>query len=77
MLPDNLAGYRIPDSYRIPNIRPDTGANQDVTTRWNSTFYMLDRIVEQEAALVQYGSTYDEPAGAQLSVDQRHLIKKV
>ena len=37
MLPDNLAGFRIPDSYRIPNIRPDTGANRISGTSLNET----------------------------------------
>ena len=34
---------------------------QDVATRWNSSFYMLQRILEQKNALVEYASLYDIP----------------
>ena len=34
---------------------------QDIQTRWNSTFYMLQRIFEQKAVLVQYAADHDIP----------------
>ena len=34
---------------------------QDVATRWNSSFYMLQCILEQKNALVEYASLYDIP----------------
>ena len=43
--------HRIPEHHTI----------QDVATRWNSTFYMLERITEQKTALVEYVSPYELP----------------
>ncbi|KAJ8048482.1 Zinc finger BED domain-containing protein 4 [Holothuria leucospilota] len=40
---------------------PEHHIIQDVPTRWNSSFYMLERILEQKNALVEYGSLYDIP----------------
>ena len=34
---------------------------QDIFTRWNSSFYMLQRLLEQKLALVEYASLYDIP----------------
>lgn len=34
---------------------------QDITTRWNSTFYMLERLYEQRQAVTAYASEYDIP----------------
>ena len=34
---------------------------QDVPTRWNSTYYMVERLVEQEKAIVSYDHKYGFP----------------
>lgn len=34
---------------------------QDVPTRWNSTYYMLQRMLELKAALISYASEFDCP----------------
>jgi len=36
---------------------------QDVSTRWNSTYYMTKRLIEQEKALAAYEREYSLPAG--------------
>ncbi|KAK0134574.1 Zinc finger BED domain-containing protein 4 [Merluccius polli] len=35
---------------------------QDISTRWNSTFYMLESMLEQKRALATYAADYDLPA---------------
>jgi len=35
---------------------------QDVQTRWNSTFYMVQRLLEQKKAVINYATDYDLPA---------------
>ena len=35
---------------------------QDVSTRWNSTFYMMESLLEQKRALATYAADYDLPA---------------
>ncbi|KAM6995349.1 zinc finger BED domain-containing protein 4 [Tautogolabrus adspersus] len=35
---------------------------QDVTTRWNSSFYMLQSLLEQKRALAAFGADHDVPA---------------
>jgi len=37
---------------------PHHQLTQDVATRWNSTYYMVDRIVEQEEAITSYERHY-------------------
>ena len=47
---------------------------QDQTTRWNSTFYMLQTIVEQKMALAAYATQFPIPV---LSAHQLALATKV
>lgn len=42
--------------------QPIKRLQQDVSTRWNSTFYMLQSLLEQKRALGAYGADYDLPA---------------
>ena len=35
---------------------------QDVQTRWNSTFYMVQRLIEQKKAVIAYSAEHDLPA---------------
>lgn len=46
---------------------------QDVSTRWNSTFYMMESLLEQKRALATYAADYDLPAT--LSAHQWQLIE--
>ena len=48
---------------------------QDVSTRWNSTFYMLQRINEQKDALVEFASLYDLPGN--MTANQWSLSKTI
>ena len=41
--------------------------HQDVSTRWNSTYYMMKSLVEQKRALSVYSTEYDIPATLQPS----------
>lgn len=42
--------------------QPIKRLQQDVPTRWNSTLYMLQSLLEQRRALSAYGADYDLPA---------------
>ena len=48
---------------------------QDVSTRWNSTFYMLESLLEQKRAIAQYAAEYELPAT--LTVHQWGLMENV
>ena len=48
---------------------------QDVTTRWNSTFYMLERLVEQRRAIGMYAS--DHYGITSLSIYQWQLTENI
>lgn len=48
---------------------------QDVPTRWNSTFYMTESLLEQKRSLSAYAADYDLPAT--LSANQWALLEKV
>lgn len=48
---------------------------QDVSTRWNSTFYMLKSILEQKHTLATYATEHDLPAT--LTVQQWTLIENI
>ena len=56
----------------IPNM-PAHNLLQDVSTRWNSTYYMLERLVEQKKSLVLYAAdtTIDLPTNAQWTLMER------
>ena len=47
---------------------------QDEPTRWNSTLYMLQRIIEQKVALAAYATEYNIP---QLTANQLSICDKV
>ena len=61
---------KIQDSLKIPKHK----LKQDVSTRWNSTLYMFQSIVEQKMALAAYCAENDSIQ--QLSTYQLVLIKK-
>jgi hypothetical protein len=52
---------------------PQHSMAQDVTTRWSSTYYMVERIIEQKKALVTYSADNDIPT---LSMNQWNLLEK-
>ncbi|XP_039311284.1 zinc finger BED domain-containing protein 4-like [Solenopsis invicta] len=47
---------------------------QDVTTRWNSTFYMLSRLLEQQQAVTAYAAEKDIPS---LTAMQWNMVENV
>jgi len=61
---------RIQESLDIPQHK----LKQDITTRWNSTFYMLQSIQEQKMALAAYAA--ENGSVQQLSSNQLDLLKK-
>ena len=61
----------IQTTFGIPNHR----LKQDVVTRWNSTLYMLESIIEQKMALAAYNTEHDDIP--QLSAHQLDIIDKV
>ncbi|KAM3843239.1 zinc finger BED domain-containing protein 4-like [Diretmus argenteus] len=50
---------------------------QDASTRWNSTFYMLQSLVKLKKAIAAYGVQYKLPAGATLNANQWDLIENI
>ena len=61
---------RIQQSLDIPQHK----LKQDITTRWNSTFYMLKSIQEQKMALAAYAA--ENSSIQQLSSNQLDLLRK-
>ncbi|XP_057192592.1 zinc finger BED domain-containing protein 4-like [Triplophysa rosa] len=53
---------------------PTKRLQQDVVTRWNSTFYMVERILEQKRPISAYGADHDLPAT--LTANQWALLEK-
>lgn len=47
---------------------------QDVATRWNSTFYMVESLLEQRRPISAYGADHDLPAT--LTANQWALLQK-
>jgi len=50
-------------------------SEQDIATRWNSTFYMLRRLLEQKKAIIHYSTEHD--ISATLTKHQWGLLEKV
>jgi hAT family C-terminal dimerisation region len=50
---------------------------QDVQTRWNSTYYMLERLYEQRQALAAYVAEYDCPEFGSLDPEKWNLVDKI
>ncbi|KAK7878678.1 hypothetical protein WMY93_030514 [Mugilogobius chulae] len=46
---------------------PNKIIQQDVTTRWNSTFYMMKSLLEQRRVLSVYGADHDLPLTQEIS----------
>ena len=53
---------------------PQHWLQQDVSTRWNSTLYMLQVVAEQKMALAAYATEYSIP---QLTANQLDIAGKV
>ena len=53
---------------------PQHRLQQDVSTRWNSTLYMLQVVAEQKMALAAYATEYSIP---QLTANQLDIVGKV
>ncbi|XP_039619094.1 zinc finger BED domain-containing protein 4-like [Polypterus senegalus] len=65
---------------RLKTIQTELGMQpkmlqQDVSTRWNSTFYMLQSLLEQKRAFGAYASDFELPAT--LTPNQWGLIEKI
>ena len=54
---------------------PDHRLMQDEPTRWDSTYYLLDRLVEQHRAISVYDSDFELPD--RLSSNKWQLAEKV
>ncbi|KAI2666682.1 Zinc finger BED domain-containing protein 4 [Labeo rohita] len=53
---------------------PTKRLQQDVATRWNSTFYMVESLLEQKRTISAYGADHDLPAT--LTANQWALLEK-
>lgn len=54
--------YSRPQTIQKQLGQPLKRRQQDVPTRWNSTVYMLQSLLEQKHALCAYGADYDLPS---------------
>lgn len=69
-----LAHHRPAEDLARKTNMPKHHIIQDVSTRWNSSFYMLQRILEQKNAVVEYASLYDIPCyGGQSMETGKHV----
>jgi len=69
-----LAYSRLEDIQKELNV-PVKKLQQDVTTRWNSSFYMMQSLVEQKRALSAYVADYELPAT--LTATQWGILEKM
>ncbi|XP_070847165.1 zinc finger BED domain-containing protein 4-like [Chaetodon trifascialis] len=67
-----LAYSRLED-VQLELLQPTARLQQDVPTRWNSTYYMMQSLTKQKRALTLYGSEYELPAT--LSTHQWTLLE--
>lgn len=70
----NLAYSRLQD-IQIQLGQPIKRLQQDVQTRWNSTFYMLQSLIEQKRAIGVYVSEHELPAT--ITANQWNLMEKM
>jgi len=56
-----LAKERLADIQRTISDDKPHMILQDVQTRWNSTFYMVQRLIEQKKAVIAYSAEHDLP----------------
>ena len=68
-----LACHRLNEIQKSLSL-PQHHLKQDVQTRWNSTLFMLQSIIEKKMAIGAYGAQHDIP---QLTQNQFDLIRKV
>lgn len=69
-----LATSRLRDIQKELGMKPKM-LQQDVTTRWNSTFLMMKSLLDQKRALGVYGADHELPAS--LSAHQWSLVEKM
>ncbi|KAL1278883.1 hypothetical protein QQF64_025556 [Cirrhinus molitorella] len=67
-------------SSRLQSIQKELGIpikslKQDVATRWNSTFYMMESLVEQKRALAAYAAEFELPAS--LTANQWGILENM
>lgn len=56
--------------------QPVKRLQQDVPTRWNSTYYMLQSLIEQKRALGIFGSEHELPDNLTITAHQWSLFEK-
>ena len=54
--------------------KPEKKLIQDVATRWNSTYYMLERLQEQKDAVSLYAAEFGDITN--LTVNQWMIVQK-
>ena len=70
----SLAVSQLREIQRANNL-PENNLLQDVPTRWNSKFYLLQRLLQQKRAIVQFASDYSSIP--QLTANQWNLAEKL
>lgn len=72
---------RSPQAYcAFHDVQQQVGQNikkfqQDITTRWNRSFYMLQSLLEQKRTLAAYGAEHEVPAS--FNANQWGLIENI